>query len=75
MVIPVDHHEVLVQWILPYIYKAQWKPSEANFEKSEYIRQRTQSVTELSDRNTSPLYLDYPYEREAPSNVIVPNLY
>jgi len=74
MIIPIDHHEVLIQWVLPYIYKSQWKSSESISEKQEYIRQRKQSVEELSDRNTSPLYLDYPLDREAPSNVIVPNL-
>jgi hypothetical protein len=74
MVIPIDHHEVLVQWILPYIYKAMGKWQESISEKQEYIRQRKQSTEELSDRNISPLYMDYPIDRESPSIVIEPNL-
>ena len=74
MVIPVDHHEVLVQWMLPYIYKAKAQNAEAVSEKQEYIRQRTQSVRELADRNISPLYMDYPIDRESRSEVIYPNI-
>ena len=62
IIIPVDHHEVLVQGILPYIYKAQWKLQESSFEKAEYERQRDLIVKELADRNLSPITLTYPDE-------------
>ena len=62
IIIPVDHHEILAQGILPYIYKAQWKLQESSFEKWEYERQRDTVVRELSDRNLSPIYLTYPDE-------------
>jgi len=60
--------------MLPYIYKAKAQNAEAVSEKQEYIRQRTQSVRELADRNISPLYMDYPIDRESRSEVIYPNI-
>ena len=68
MVIPIDHHDILVQWILPYIHKARWRSDESNFEKWEYVRQRTQAIRELADRNISPFYMDYPIDRELDSD-------
>ena len=61
---PSEYHHILVQWCLPYIYKAQGRNSEVIFEQQEYIRKREQSVFELADRNQSSTYLDYPLDRE-----------
>jgi len=74
MVIPIDHHDILIQWILPYIYKAQGKNQESASEKQEYIRQRTQATTELADRNLSPILMDYPIDRESPSEILTVTL-
>jgi len=68
MVIPIDHHDILIQGVLPYILKSQGKNSESIAEKQEYIRQRDQSTIELADRNLSPLLLDYPFIRESNSD-------
>ena len=67
MVLPIDHHDILIQGVLPYMYKAQGKLQESASEKQEYIRQRDNAVRELADRNLSPAHLDYPHERELPA--------
>ena len=68
IILPVDHHDILVQGILPYILKSQGKTQESINEKQEYIRQREQATQELADRNLSPLLMDYPFIREARSD-------
>ena len=72
-IIPIDQHDILIQWVLPYILKAQNKSEESINEKQEYIRQRKEATTELSDRNLSPIYMEYPIDREIPSEILSVN--
>ena len=71
IIIPVDHHEILAQGILSYIYKAQWKLQESSFEKGEYEKQRDLVVKELADRNLSPINLTYPEDLNETTNYTI----
>lgn len=58
--LPLYLHQDLVQWILPYIHRSQWRKNEAQFEQTEYEKRRQKAVEKFSDRNISPHFLTYP---------------
>lgn len=58
--IPLPYQDILVQWILPYIYKRIWNQQKSTFEMSEYIRQRKDLVEQLSNRKTWPHFMTLP---------------
>ena len=60
--IPLYLHDVLVQWVLPYIHRAEWRKDEASFELKEYKDQRNLAVKKFSSRTQSPYYAKYPNE-------------
>lgn len=62
MWITAEYAYVLVQWLLPYIYRYQWKINEANAETLEYERIETKALYDLGDRTTWPFYAKYPDE-------------
>lgn len=47
MKIPVDYIYLLVQFLLPYIYRFQGKINEANAETVEYERQLSDAMATL----------------------------
>lgn len=52
MVITSEYSSVLVQGLLPYIYRFQGKINEANAETAEYERLETKALYDLGDRIT-----------------------
>ena len=62
MWITAEYAYVLVQWLLPYIYRYQWKINEANAETLEYERIETKALYDLGDRTSWPIYAKYPDE-------------
>jgi hypothetical protein len=62
MWITAEYAYVLVQWLLPYIYRYQWKINEANAETLEYERIETKALYDMGDRTTWPFYAKYPDE-------------
>lgn len=58
--IPLYLHDVLVQGVLPYIHRAEWRKDEASFEEKKYREDRDLAVKKFSDRNISPYYMNYP---------------
>jgi hypothetical protein len=62
MGITAEYEYVLVQWLLPYIYRYQGKINEANAETLEYERIETKALYDLGDRTTWPFYAKYPDE-------------
>ncbi len=62
MWITAEYEYVLVQGLLPYIYRYQWKINEANAETLEYERIETKALYDLGDRTTWPFYAKYPDE-------------
>lgn len=63
MVITSEYSSVLVQGLLPYIYRFQGKINEANAETAEYERLETKALYDLGDRITWPFYAKYPDEQ------------
>lgn len=59
MVIRSSYHKILLQWILPYIYKANWELDKYNLEMSEYERMKRETIRKMSDRVQTPFYADY----------------
>lgn len=62
MGITAEYAYILVQWLLPYIYRFQGKINEANAETMEYERIETIALYNLGDRTTWPFYAKYPDE-------------
>lgn len=62
MKITAEYAHILVQGLLPYIYRYQWKINEANAETAEYERLETIAMNDLGNRVTSPYYSKYPDE-------------
>lgn len=62
MWITAEYAYVLVQGLLPYIYRYQWKINEANAETLEYERIETKALYDLGDRTSWPIYAKYPDE-------------
>ncbi len=62
--LPYYVHEVLVQGVIPYIHKANKRKTDAFDEKAEYERQRDLAVEKVKNRYTSPLFMNYPNEKE-----------
>ena len=58
--IPLYLHDVLVQWLLPYIHRAEWRKDEASFEEKEYNERRDLAVKKFTDRSNWPYYMSYP---------------
>lgn len=63
MVITSEYSYILVQGLLPYIYRFQGKINEANAETAEYERLETKALYDLGDRITWPMYSKYPDEQ------------
>jgi len=57
---PVDYHDILVQWVLYYILKSQWKNELAQVEYAEYKSRRDEAIATMTNRNTWPSFLIYP---------------
>lgn len=60
MVIRPTYHKILLQWVLPYIYKATGELDKYNIEMSEYERMKKETIRKLADRVQTPFYADYP---------------
>lgn len=60
--IPIPYQSILIQWLLPYIYKKKWDLQKSSYETWEYIRQRTEIVRQLADRSTWTHYMNLPWE-------------
>ena len=56
MRIPVNQHEVLVQWLLPYIWQKQWDLVRAEKERAEFYRIKDIAIKNLSERVSKPFY-------------------
>lgn len=67
---PTLYHDILVQWILPYIMKSQGKNEDAAYEKREYIRQRNQAIKEMAERHMWPTFLTYPSDWSSDNNTL-----
>lgn len=63
--IPITYQHILIQWVLPYVYKRKGEIDKANFEQSEYIRKRSDIIKELSDRVISPTTMRLPDKIES----------
>lgn len=59
MVISPLYHKILLQWVLPYIYKSIWELKKYQFEMWEYERMKREAIAKLSDRIQTPFYADY----------------
>lgn len=62
MKIPADYIYLLTQFLLPYIYRFQWKLNEANAETVEFERQLANAMETLGDRIEAPFTALYPDE-------------
>lgn len=62
--IPVPYQHILIQGLLPYIYKKIGKKNDASFELWEYVRKRTEIIRELSERQQWPHLMAYPNNYE-----------
>lgn len=60
MKITSEYSYVLVQGLLPYIYRYQAKISEANAETQEYERIERKALLDLGDRVSSPYFAQLP---------------
>lgn len=60
--IPLYLHDILVQWVLPYIHKAEGRKTDAQAEKKEYEERRDLAVIKFSNRSQWPTFLNYPDE-------------
>ena len=69
MVVSPSYHKILLQWILPYIYKANWELDKYNLEMSEYERMKRETIRKLSDRVETPFYAGYPNNNEYSTNI------
>lgn len=58
--LPVYLHQVLVQWILPYIHRSERRKDEASFEEKKYREDRDLAVKKFSSRVQAPYYLSLP---------------
>lgn len=58
--IPLYLHDVLVQGLLPYIHRAEWRKDEASFEEKNYFTRRDLAVKKFTDRNNWAFYMNYP---------------
>jgi len=63
MGITSEYSYILVQGLLPYIYRYQAKINESNAETAEYERIETKALYDLGDRTTWPFYSKYPDEQ------------
>lgn len=63
-IIPEEFHHVIMQGALPYFYRKQGKIAQANAEMQEYERQERESLIELANLDTSPLFAKYPDETD-----------
>ena len=69
--IPLYLHDVLVQWLLPYINRAEWKINEAQFESNKYKEDRNLAVKKFTDRAKSAYYMSYPYNDGYNDNYLI----
>ena len=60
--IPLYLHETLVQWVLSYIHRAEWRKDEASFEEKNYNNRRNLAVAKFASRSTWPHFMRYPDE-------------
>lgn len=58
--IPLYLHETLVQWVLPYVHRAEWRKDEASFEEKKYEDKRDLAVTKFTTRSTWPHFMKFP---------------
>ena len=58
--IPLYLHDVLVQWVLSYIHRAEWKKDEASFEQKNYEAKRDLAVIKFANRVTWPHFMTFP---------------
>jgi len=72
--IPLYLHDVLVQWLLPYIHRSEWRKDEASFEIKEYERKRDLAVNKFKNRATWPHFLNYPNEMTVKSDAYILDL-
>lgn len=63
--IPLYLHDVLVQGLLPYIHRSEWRKDDASFEEKKYEDKRDLAVNKLKNRSTWPHFLNYPDEIES----------
>lgn len=61
--IPLYLHDILVQWVLPYIHRAEWRKDEASFEQKEYETKRDLAVKKFISRVQAPYYMSYPWDK------------
>lgn len=70
--IPSAQHEVLVQWMLPYLWRKQGNFTQATSEQREYERIATLAAHNLAERSSSPFYATYPDEEQLENNISSP---
>ena len=58
--IPSYLHKTLVQWVLSYIHKAEWRKDDASFEYNIYAKDRDQAAKKFWNRTIWPAYLKLP---------------
>lgn len=61
--LPSYLHMTLVQGVLPFVHKAEWRKDEASFEQKEYIEMRDSAVLKFSNRDQWPYYMSYPCDK------------
>ncbi len=61
--IPRQFHNIIVEWMLKYIFQHLWKTDLKNDAINNYERLKNDMVTELSDRITAPLGWMLPWLR------------
>lgn len=62
--IPSFLFDILIQWVLPYIHRSEWRKDEASFELKEYKEQRDLAVKKFSERDQWTYYMTLPDEQE-----------
>jgi len=60
--LPSYLHMDLVQWVLPFIHKAEWRLDEASYEQKIYEQQRELAVKKFANRSVWPSYLTFPQD-------------
>ena len=58
--LPSYLHMDLVQWVLPFIHKSEWRKDDASYEQKIYEQQRTLAGRKFANRKVWPTFLTIP---------------
>lgn len=66
--------DVLVQWVLPYIHRSEWRKDEASFEQKIYKEDREEAAQKFANRYEWVYYAKFPNQVDMEADDYTPNL-